>query len=430
MKLKVLAIWSALAVLSLSAGACSKSSPTVPSSTDPAQSAAVTVGKTGVTLTTPTAVSPTNGQQFKFSEQPLKLTVASAVTTGSSAPAYTFEVATDAGFANMAFSKAGVGSTGGNQQSLTIDKLPGAKTYFWRARASVGDAQGLNSKTRSFSIGPEVVLQAPGLVSPGQNGTVNGTGVLVTTNVGRSGPITQISYRFDVSDSSGFGNIVFSTTVGEQSGGQTAATITANLTNNATYFWRVQASDSGSGVTSPFSSVFSFRYVAFDLNQATVLNSPSDLANWAQTARITSVIFTPGAFLVDFDRREGPDRWPDTPFGDGSLEYTLGMCLNINGHWYCSAAVQFWSGRELEASGVPSQVSQSWFYDPARWGPMAGYQPSDGETVGLFACAGNCRNNTAGDASYVKERTNVALVPWSNGGGTSYSFSNGAVRKH
>ena len=91
--------------------------------------------------------------------------------------------------------------------------------------------------------------------------------------------------------------------------------------------------------------------------------------------------------------------------------------------------MQFWFGRELEASGVPSSVSQSWFYDPARWGPMAGYQPSDGETVGIFACAGNCRNNTAGDASYVKERTNVALVPWSNGGGPSYTFSNGAVRK-
>ena len=57
---------------------------------------------------------------------------------------------------------------------------------------------------------------------------------------------------------------------------------------------------------------------------------------------------------------------------------------------------------------------------------MAGYQPQDGETVGLFACAGNCRNNTAGDASYVKERSNVAFVPWSNEGGVDYSFSNGS----
>ena len=153
------------------------------------------------------------------------------------------------------------------------------------------------------------------------------------TNVGRSGPVTQVSYRFDVSDSSGFGNIVFSTTVPEQGGGQTSGSINANLTNNATYFWRAQAVDSGSGVTSAFSSVFSFKDVAFDMHQAIILNSPSDLANWGQTGTITSVTFTSDAFLVDFDKRTGPDRWPDTPFGDGALEYTLGMCLNLSSHW-------------------------------------------------------------------------------------------------
>jgi hypothetical protein len=430
MKQKFFSIWSALAFLAVMT-ACSKSSPTTPSSTDASgQPAAVTLGKTGVTLTTPSAVSPSDGQQVKFGEQPLKLVVVSAVTSGTTPPAYTFEVATDGGFANIAFSKAGVASSGGNQQSLTIDKLPGSKTYFWRARATVGDAQGLNSKPRSFTIGPEVALQTPTPAAPSQNGTVNGTGVLVTNNVGRSGPVIQVAYKFDVSDSASFGNIVFTTTVAEQQGSQTAATIDANLTNNGTYFWRVQALDAANGVTTPFSSVFSFHYVAFDLNQATILNSPADLANWAPTAKITSVVFTPSAFLVDFDKREGPGRWPDTPFGDGSLEYTLGMCLNLSGHWFCSAAVQFWSGRELEASGVPSNIAVAWFYDPARWGPMTGYQPSDGETVGLFVCAGNCRNNTAGDASYVKERSNVVLVPWSNGGGASFTFSGSRLRKH
>ena len=44
---------------------------------------------------------------------------------------------------------------------------------------------------------------------------------------------------------------------------------------------------------------------------------------------------------------------------------------------------------------------------------MTGHQPADGETVGIFACAGNCRG-TDGSISLVKERTNVALVPFSN----------------
>jgi hypothetical protein len=57
---------------------------------------------------------------------------------------------------------------------------------------------------------------------------------------------------------------------------------------------------------------------------------------------------------------------------------------------------------------------------------MAGWQPQDGETVGIFVCAGNCRNNDAGDRSYVKERSNVAFVPWSNHGEGSYTFSAGS----
>jgi hypothetical protein len=142
-----------------------------------------------------------------------------------------------------------------------------------------------------------------------------------------------------------------------------------------------------------------------------MVNSPLDFASWAETARITSVNIG-DRIVVDFDKRTGPDRWPDTPFGAGSLEYTLGMCVNVNAHWFCSAVVQFWYARELEAGGRPSDVGFEWFYDGARWGPMTGHQPASGELVGLFVCAGNCRNNTAGDASYVKERSNAFFVQW------------------
>ena len=139
MKLKFVSIWSALALLA-GAMACSKSSPTTPSSSDnSAQSATVALGKTGVTLTTPTVVSPADNQQFKFSEQPIKLTVANAVTSGSTAPAYMFEVATDVGFGNIVYSKAGGStSTGNNQQTQAIDKLGGDKncTSGERARSS------------------------------------------------------------------------------------------------------------------------------------------------------------------------------------------------------------------------------------------------------------------------------------------------------
>jgi hypothetical protein len=95
--------------------------------------------------------------------------------------------------------------------------------------------------------------------------------------------------------------------------------------------------------------------------------------------------------------------------------------LNINSRWYCSAVVEFWHGLD-EAGGPANQVAQNWFYDPGRWAPMTGHQPAPGETVGFFVCAGDCRNNTKGDLSPVKERSNVVLIKYPGNTG-AYTFS-------
>ena len=383
----------------------------------------VTDKLSGVSLTAPKPTSPNDGQAFKYAEQPLTLVVKNAAATGS-APTYTFQVATDAAFTSPVVSQEGVAQGGANgSTSLVLPKLAGAKTYFWRARATSSGTVGLFATARTFSVGPEVVLQAPVLASPGSGASVSGTVSFTVNNVQRSGPVTAITYRFDLTDSASFSRVLSSTTVAEQPG---TTSVAPNVTLGAgTYYWRVQAFDNASAVSSPLSAVSSFNYQPFSLAQAKMVSSPQDFATWGETAKITSVTFFPDSFWVDFDRRTGPDRWIDTPFGDGSLQYTLGMCVNIGGQWYCSAVVQFWFERDLAASGIPGNVSFEWFYDPIRWGPLAFYQPQEGEIVGLFACAGNCRNNDAGDRSYIKERTNVAFVPWSNSGNGSYAFSKG-----
>jgi hypothetical protein len=269
------------------------------------------------------------------------------------------------------------------------------------------------------------VLQTPAPVSPTQNATQSGSLTLTVGTIGRTGPAGPITYRFDLSDSPSFGRLLFTSTVAEQAGGQTSVTVT-NPTAAGTYFWRVQGIDATNGISTPYSAVTTFQYQPFDLSQATMVDSPTDFANWAETAKITSVHFSDIAFEVDFDRRNDPNRWGDTPFGTGSLQYTLGMCAKMGGRWFCSGVVQFWFGRELTASTPPSYVGRNWFYD-ARWGPMQGYQPADGETVGLFVGGGNLRDHPAGDASYFKERSNVAFVTWQNGGDTTYTFSHGKV---
>jgi hypothetical protein len=414
------------------AAACTKSSPTRPS--DPGASdqvSSIQDAKTGVTLTTPQLVSPVPGQRLKFSEQPITLTVKNGVSTGSTALTYTFQVATDAGFTAIVFSREGV-PQGSGQTQQRLDTLPGNKDYYWRARASAGGAAGLYTAWRTFNVGPEVVLQAPSVITPANGGTLNGQALIVASNVARTGPAGALTYRFEISDSQSFSNLAFVANVSEQPN-QTSARMDANLTVNGTYYLRVRASDNSNAVTGPYSSVVSFRFVPFDWSAATIVNSPQDLGAWPDAAKITSVEFTNDSFIVDFDRRDGGGRWPDMiPAGfSGPLQYTLGMCVNPNGaHWYCSGVVQFWYGRTLTDSGAPSRVGVEWFYDPLRWGPINYYQPQDGELVGIFVAAGNLRDGgyvTRATCPAVCERSNLALIPWSTGGGQFSSFSNGKI---
>ncbi|MCC7416402.1 MAG: hypothetical protein IT176_04610 [Acidobacteria bacterium] len=409
--------------------ACSKSAPMRPSEAAAGGAAAASAdARASVTITAPQLVSPAAGARLAFAQQPLTLTIKNAVATSARARTYTFQVATDGDFKNIAYSKEGVAEGESGQTSLVIDKLAGDRDYFWRALAVSGSSEGPFAPARLFNVGPEVVLQAPVPISPADGGQL-GQGSLVTGNASRTGPAGPITYKFEVSSSSGFGSTVFSRTVAEGIG-QTSAIMDVKLTTGNIYYWRVQAIDATNNITGPFSVTRSFKYVPFDLSQAVMENSPKDFADWPETAKITSIQFNRYYFAVDFDKRDGPGRWPDmTPPGwSGALQYTLGMCGNLGGTWHCAAIVQFWHGRTLTDSAPPSWVHAEWFY--GRWGALNGWQPQDGELVGLFVGSGNLRDGgdlTRATCPAVCERSNVALVPWSNYGDESYVYSLGRL---
>src|SRR5260221_5240878 len=162
--------------------------------------------------TQPQLVTPNDGQQLIYAVQPLSLMALNAVTTGSTALTYTFQVATDAGFTNVAYTKSGV-AQGAGQTSLTISMLPGATTYYWRVQAFNRSIAGLSSKTRSFQVGAQVILQAPAAVTPSSSGTVNSTPTLTVADIAKTGPAGQLTYLFEVADSPDFSNIVFTNSV-------------------------------------------------------------------------------------------------------------------------------------------------------------------------------------------------------------------------
>ena len=119
--------WSAL-VLAAAAAGCTNSSPTRPADVGTSsQASAVTDARTGVTLTTPQPLTPTNGQQLKFADQPLTLTFKNGVTTGSTALTYSVQVANDAGFASIAYSKDGIPETAGQTAGVVAGMLSGAE---------------------------------------------------------------------------------------------------------------------------------------------------------------------------------------------------------------------------------------------------------------------------------------------------------------
>jgi hypothetical protein len=373
-----------------------------------------------ISATWPAPLSPAEGAEVAYASQPVQLVVNNAVTTGTAANTYTFEVATDTDFTNIVYTKSDVPEGAGGQTALAVDKLAGAKTYYWRSHATNGIEAGPFSKPRLLMVGPEVILQIPIAAAPSEGGTTFSPVLLTVNNVGRSGPAGTISYRFDVADSAAFNNILFTGTAIEQPGGQTSITVTTSLAEGGSYFWRAQAMDEANKVVTPYSDVHSFTVRSFNMYDATMWDSPPDLASWPETAKITSINFTGAAMEVDFDKRDGPGRWPDTICCgfDGPIEYTLGMCLNINSHWNCSTVVLFWYGRSLGDSSPPANFYFEWWYDPGRWGPMTGYDPAEGELVGVFVASGNLRlggSITRATCPRVCERSNVALVPFTRG---------------
>jgi hypothetical protein len=388
----------------------------------------------GVNISAPGVMTPSANAEIAIDQQPITLTVKNASTNGVRPLKYEFQVSGDSSFGTPLFAKSDIAPGGNGQTSIVLtDKLGDAGNYFWRARAEDGANTGAWTSSVPFTIFIPVVIQAPTPVQPAAGATTSSNRPsFVVADASRTGPAGTIHYNLAIAQDITFTQLVLTATFPEQPN-QTTMAIAQDLSAAGHYFWRVQASDGKND--GPWSSALDFRTPAapaptptptpspspspspggaadqINMSAAQIYNSPTDLASWSVTTAITSVNFMGDGISVQFSKKDGPGRWPDvTPPGwDGPLQYTLGMCLNIGGQWDCSAVIQVWYGLD-PAGGPPSGIGRNWFYDPLRWGPMTGHQPAPGETIGIFVCEGDCRNNTRGDLSPLRERSNVVLV--------------------
>jgi hypothetical protein len=211
------------------------------------------------TVTAPALVAPANGAQISNLKQPVTLTIGNAFVTDSSATVlYTFEVATDAAFASKV--QTPTASPGNAQTSVVLNPLTPGQNYFWHARATGGGTVGLFSVTGTFSVGPALALSTPNPVGPLGGATPSGWPTFTVTNSIRTGPVAQLTYRFDVSTTTTFASTILSSTVSEGPNGQTSFTPTLStpVPAGTLLFWRATAVDALDGITSAASTTLSF----------------------------------------------------------------------------------------------------------------------------------------------------------------------------
>lgn len=167
---------------------------------------------------------------------------------------------------------------------------------------------------------------------------------------------------------------------------------------------------------------------AFDLATAQIVNAP-DVRAWPITTAITQITITPssrqfpnGNTVIEFDKKDGPGRWPDvTPPGwAGPLQYTVWLFRMINGAPVGSAFIQMWYTRDGCGDAV-SDYDINWYYS-SRWAPLygSGRIPA-GESIGMMVTSGNQRDSVGPNS--VAQRSNVVVFAAPVGDNGVFTFA-------
>jgi len=245
-----------LAALAVLAGACEtkkSANPLSPTIAGPIP---------GVEITQPILLEPGQGWKFKDTQQPITLLIENASTNGVRPLVYAFEIAVDAAFRNVVFSRRDVAQGDNGRTALRLpDKLELGRTYYWRAWAYDGANTGAIASSVSFEVYPPAVLNPPAPVAPAAGSTVTAAQPeLVVRNSGRSGPIGNVSYFYQVATDQAFSQVVADTASARQpenvGAGQTSWRTNRALAASTTFYWRVYASDGETA--SSWSSVSTF----------------------------------------------------------------------------------------------------------------------------------------------------------------------------
>lgn len=361
-----------------------------------------TVTRPSVTFMAPLASSPATGTSYKYAQQPITLAITNAVRVSDATTTYTLEVATDTAFASKVFTREGIAEGAGGTTSVTLSTLDGAKTYYWRSKATIGGTTGEASPVRSFSVGPRVTIDKPALSSPSNATTQYSNPTLTVTNAVRTGPVTTMTYNFQLSTSSSFASIAEQANVTE---GTTTTSWTPTISmSETTYYWRVRVTDAGSGEVSAFSDTGNFaKRNGINLNTVNYILGP-DISAWPQTVTILSASHEGDRLCINGTN----DNWPSTAFfGDPAtqVEGNQWNFIQINNQWYGGAG--HWYRPNQECKG---EVDGVYFIEGFLGRePFASFRPTSGMIwgVGLSTPA-----RLWPSMKTLDRRSNMVLITW------------------
>jgi hypothetical protein len=187
------------------------------------------------TPSAPTLSSPANGATGVATNPSLNWNA----STGASS--YGLQVSTNSSFFTTVVNETGITTT-----SYAASGFANNTTYYWRVNASNAGGTSGWSSSRNFTT--VVAAPSPPTLSSPESGT---TGVATNPTLNWNTAAGATSYRLQVSTSSSF----FTTAVNQASITTTSYAV-SGLTNNTTYYWRVNATNAGG--TSAYSDVWNF----------------------------------------------------------------------------------------------------------------------------------------------------------------------------
>ena len=169
---------------------------------------------------------------------------------------YRFQVATDPAFANPIAS----GSTtrgDGSTTTHSVGRLPAGQAFYWRAWGTNGNVTSEYSPVETFRTPEPIIIDPPIPVSPTGGATLTTRSPdFVVANGRASGPVTGVTYWFQVATDAAFASIVASVAA-PRSGSQTTLVNLGTLAQNTLFYWRTWAT--GGPVTTALSAVQTFR---------------------------------------------------------------------------------------------------------------------------------------------------------------------------